>query len=125
MKNDFIISVVSLSLTNLVSRIEIHNDLNTIRLFDEQTCISIYWLNDDYSVVIIDSQTGELIRDYGIVSEQTTLNIIDGWMQRPPLINTERKITMKKKYMKAAENALILLALWGMVLVQFLNALGN
>ena len=32
---------------------------------------------------------------------------------------------MKKKYMKAAESALILLALWGMVLVLFLNALGN
>lgn len=80
MKNDFIISVVSLSLTNLVSRIEIRNDLNTIRLFDEQTCISIHWLNDDYSVVIIDAQTGELIRDYGIVSKQTTLDIIDGWM---------------------------------------------
>lgn len=80
MKNDFIISVVSLSLTNLVPHIEIHNDLNTIRLFDEQTYISIYWFNDDYSVVIIDAQTGELIRDYGIVSEQTILSIIDGWM---------------------------------------------
>ena len=80
MKNDFIISVVSLSLTNLIPRIEIRNDLNTIRLFDEQTCISIHWLNDDYSVVIINVQTGELIRDYGIVSEQTTLDIIDGWM---------------------------------------------
>ena len=80
MKNDFIISVVSLSLTNLVSHIEIHNDLDTIRLFDEQTYISIYWFNDDYSVVIIDAQTGELIRDYGIVSEQTILDIIDGWM---------------------------------------------
>ena len=80
MKNDFIISVVSLSLTNLVPHIEIHNDLDTIRLFDEQTYISIYWFNDDYSVVIIDAQTGELIRDYGIVSEQTALDIIDGWM---------------------------------------------
>lgn len=80
MKNDFIISVVSLSLTNLVPHIEIHNDLNTIRLFDEETCISIHWLNNDYSVVVIDAQTGELIRDYGIVSEQTTLDIIDGWM---------------------------------------------
>ena len=80
MKNDFIISVVSLSLTNLIPRIEIRNDLNTIRLFDEQTCISIHWLNNDYSVVIIDAQTGELIRDYGIVSEQTILDIIDGWM---------------------------------------------
>ena len=80
MKNDFIISVVSLSLTNLIPHIEIHNDLDTIRLFDEQTYISIYWFNDDYSVVIIDAQTGELIRDYGIVSEQTILNIIDGWM---------------------------------------------
>ena len=80
MKNDFIISVVSLSLTNLVSRIEIRNDLNTIRLFDEQTCISIHWLNNDYRVVLVDAQTGELIRDYGIVSEQTTLDIIDGWM---------------------------------------------
>lgn len=80
MKNDFIISVVSLSLTNLVPHVEIHNDLCTIRLFDEQTCISIHWLNDDYSVVIIDAQTGELIRDYGIVSEQTILDIIDGWM---------------------------------------------
>ena len=80
MKNDFIISVVSLSLTNLVPHIEIHNDLDTIRLFDEQTYISIYWFNDDYSVVIIDAQTGELIRDYGIVSEQTILDIIDGWM---------------------------------------------
>ena len=80
MKNDFIISVVSLSLTNLVPHIEIHNDLNTIRLFDEQTCISIHWLNNDYRVVLVDAQTGELIRDYGIVSEQTTLDIIDGWM---------------------------------------------
>ena len=80
MKNDFIISVVSLSLTNLVPHIEIHNDLDTIRLFDEQTYISIYWFNDDYSAVIIDAQTGELIRDYGIVSEQTILDIIDGWM---------------------------------------------
>ena len=80
MKNDFIISVVSLSLTNLIPHIEIHNDLDTIRLFDEQTYISIYWFNDDYSVVIIDAQTGELIRDYGIVSEQTILDIIDGWM---------------------------------------------
>ena len=80
MKNDFIISVVSLSLTNLVSRIEIHTDLNTIQLFDEETCISIHWLNNDYSVVIIDAQTGELIRDCGIVSEQKILDIIDGWM---------------------------------------------
>lgn len=80
MKNDFIISVVSLSLTNLIPRIEIHTDLNTIQLFDEETCISIHWLNSDYSVVLIDAQTGELIRDYGIVSEQTALDIIDGWM---------------------------------------------
>ena len=80
MKNDFIISVVSLSLTNLVPRIEIRNDPRTIRLFDEQTCISIHWLNNDYRVVLVDAQTGELIRDYGIVSEQTILDIIDGWM---------------------------------------------
>lgn len=80
MKNDFIISVVSLSLTNLVPHIEIRNDLHTIRLFDEQTCISIHWLNNNYRVVLVDAQTGELIRDYGIVSEQTILNIIDGWM---------------------------------------------
>ena len=80
MKNDFIISVVSLSLTNLVPHIEIRNDLRTIRLFDEQTCISIHWLNNNYRVVLVDAQTGELIRDYGIVSEQTILDIIDGWM---------------------------------------------
>ena len=80
MKNDFIISVVSLSLTNLIPHIEIHNDPRTIRLFDEQTCISIHWLNNNYRVVLVDAQTGELIRDYGIVSEQTILNIIDGWM---------------------------------------------
>ena len=80
MKNDFIISVVSLSLTNLIPHIEIHKDLHTIRLFDEETCISIHWLNNYCTVAVIDAQTGELIRDYGIVSEQTALNIIDGWM---------------------------------------------
>ena len=75
-----ILTIINFALNQLIPRIEIHNDLRIVQLFDEQTCISIHWLNDDYSVALIDAQTGEFIRDYGIVSEQTALNIIDGWM---------------------------------------------
>ena len=75
-----ITSIISFAIEELIPQIEILPDYSTIKLTDEYSCLNITVVGEDYSVVVVDSHTGEVRRSYGIVSEQTALDIIDGWM---------------------------------------------